>query len=416
MRALGRLESQKDQPSAVGQIEVVDGLGVFNPNRKLPLHRWYPFVEGFSADLVQQTLQNEIAGAIFDPFGGSGTTALTASLNGRTSFFTEVNPFMAWVADVKVNKVKDFIDGKFESSSIRNFKFPKTLSKAHLESNPFWIINKKRDFMSEENAKHLVSLLHAAEDLVEPLKSIVRLAGATSILPTSNMVRRTDLRRRTSTDKPPLEFTKLIKERLAIFADDLEGLADHSLEYALNLGNDARAEWSAPVPIDLIVTSPPYLNGTNYCRNTKMELFACGFLDSESELQNLRDRSIMAGINNVSSRKIYETTPLKKISQTVKQLREVSYDKRIPNMVNGYFIDMGMMFSATYSNASPNALFLLDIGDSKFADVYIDTPGLLVEVAEANGWRFMNSIKLRNRKSFDGSALSQVLLEFRRMK
>jgi DNA modification methylase len=398
--------------SAADNIEIVSGLGVFSDNRKLPLHRWYPFVEGFSSNLVASAMEQKKSGIIFDPFGGSGTTALTASVDGRESYFTEVNPFMAWVADVKINQVKSFLDLACDPEVIRKFQFPLEPKKHVLDENPFWLINSKRDFMNESNAKALVSFMHEADKLDEPYRSITRLAGATSILTTSNMVRRTDLRRRTATDKEPLNFLDVIQNRLQIFAEDLVELKGTSLQKAHNLGNDARQGWKSPKLIDLIVTSPPYLNGTNYCRNTKMELFACKFLSTEAELQKLRDRSIMAGINNVSSRKKYDVTDLPEIKKTVKKLTKASYDKRIPVMVNGYFVDMGMMFNSVFENSSKDALFLLDIGDSKFAGVHVDTPKLLVEVAEHFGWEFKNSVQLRTRRSFDGSLLSQDLLEF----
>jgi hypothetical protein len=403
---------RKNSESASGNIEIVSGLGVFNDNRKLPLHRWYPFVEGFSSHLVASAMDQKKNGVIFDPFGGSGTTSLTASIDGRESYFTEVNPFMAWVAEVKINKVKKFLDTGCDPTIIRKFKFALIPSKNVLDENPFWRINTKRDFMNLSNAKALISFMHEVEKLDEPYRSIVKLAGATSILPTSNMVRRTDLRRRTNSDKEPLKFLDVVNNRLDIFAEDLEALQGISLENAFNLGNDARKGWISPKPLDLIVTSPPYLNGTNYCRNTKMELFACHFLNAEAELQNLRDRSIMAGINNVSSRKSYEVTTLPKIKKTVNKLIDVSYDKRIPEMVNGYFVDMGMVFASVYENASQGAIFLLDIGDSKFAGIHVDTPKLLIEAAEHMGWRFKNSVQLRTRRSFDGSLLSQDLLEF----
>ena len=361
--------------SAAGNMEIVSGLGVFNDNRKLPLHRWYPFIEGFSSHLVANAMEQKKYGVIFDPFGGSGTTALTASIDGRDSYFTEVNPFMAWVADVKINQVKRFLDSGCDPSIIRKFRFSLNPTKKVLDENPFWSINKKRDFMAESNAKALISFMHEANNLDEPYRSIARLAGATSILTTSNMVRRTDLRRRTASDKKPLNFLDVNRNRLEIFAEDLDELKSAKLQQAFNLGNDARQGWKSPQLLDLIVTSPPYLNGTNYCRNTKMELFACSFLSSEAELQKLRDTSIMAGIN-------------------------------------GYFVDMGMMFASVYKNASEDALFLLDIGDSKFAGVHVDTPKLLIEVAGHMGWKFKNSVRLRTRRSFDGSLLSQDLLEF----
>src|SRR5690625_4675691 len=81
------------------------GLGVFGDNRTRPFHRWYPFVEGYSADLVERALTEQATpGTVLDPFGGSGTTALAAAMLGRDSVFAEVNPYLAWVADVKINQ------------------------------------------------------------------------------------------------------------------------------------------------------------------------------------------------------------------------------------------------------------------------------------------------------------------------
>src|SRR4051812_43610811 len=88
-------------------------LGVFRENRLRPIHRWYPFVEGYSAELVRVALKDGRSLAdtvIFDPFGGSGTTALEASLLGHSSYYAEVNPYLAWVADVKVNQARVAFD------------------------------------------------------------------------------------------------------------------------------------------------------------------------------------------------------------------------------------------------------------------------------------------------------------------
>jgi hypothetical protein len=52
----------------------------------------------------------------------------------------------------------------------------------------------------------------------------------------------------------------------------------------------------------MAVTSPPYLNGTNYFRNTKIELWLLGFIENEQELKNLRREAISAGLMTFKSR------------------------------------------------------------------------------------------------------------------
>lgn len=50
----------------------------FNKNKKEPIHRWYPFVEGYSREFIQ-SIVSEMERAdlmCLEPFSGSGTTAL----------------------------------------------------------------------------------------------------------------------------------------------------------------------------------------------------------------------------------------------------------------------------------------------------------------------------------------------------
>ena len=82
-------------------------LGVtFQPNKKCGIHCWYPYVEGFSGEFVSNMLDEFgiTSGLVFDPFGGCGTTALTASLIGIDSVITDVNPFMCFVAKAKTQR------------------------------------------------------------------------------------------------------------------------------------------------------------------------------------------------------------------------------------------------------------------------------------------------------------------------
>jgi hypothetical protein len=44
--------------------------------------------------------------SVYDPFGGAGTTQLTASVAGVPSWYSEVNPFMAFIADTKVEATR----------------------------------------------------------------------------------------------------------------------------------------------------------------------------------------------------------------------------------------------------------------------------------------------------------------------
>jgi hypothetical protein len=130
------------------------------------------------------------------------------------------------------------------------------------------------------------------------------------------------------------------------------------------------------------------------------------------ELAELRLSSITAGINNVSRRRATPTLT-DDVEQVAKQLDAVAYDRRIPALVRLYFSDMQLVFERVRNASAPGALWLLDIGDSRFAGVNVPTPSLLASVASSVGWDLEATETVRQRKSYDGTPLTQVLLSLR---
>jgi hypothetical protein len=391
-------------------------LGVFGDNRSKAIHRWYPFIEGYSADLVEAALI-DVGGEdfhLFDPFGGSGTTALTAAALGFDCSFCEVNPYLAWVADVKVNVARAAADsaelellGELAAVLEAGGTF-----QAPPGTHPLLDVDAHRHFFPRGAASRVVGLLSWIDaNVTAPLDDLARLAVTTSLIPASNMVRRTDLRKRHAGDAPPAPLEQTVAAQLrAIQADVIE--AAPKLEgRAVLVAADARTLTPQPRPFTTIVTSPPYLNGTNYCRNTKLELFALGLLE-EAELAELRLSSITAGINNVSKRRATPTLT-DEVEQVAQQLDAVAYDRRIPALVRLYFSDMQVVFERVRTASVLGALWLLDIGDSRFAGVNVPTPALLASIASSVGWDLEATETIRQRTSYDGTPLTQVLLSLK---
>ena len=80
--------------------------GSFQDCLKAPVHRWFTYPAGYSYKLVQAKIaENRLTGEdwIADPFLGSGTTSLTAKLDGLNSVGIEAHPFVFWVAQTKLN-------------------------------------------------------------------------------------------------------------------------------------------------------------------------------------------------------------------------------------------------------------------------------------------------------------------------
>src|SRR6266508_6786963 len=119
------------------------------------------------------------------------------------------------------------------------------------------------------------------------------------------MTRRADLRRRRADEYKTrqVDVASLISSSLRRMIEDLERLPV-ALAPTTMVSEDCRgipAEYKGA--FEAVITSPPYLNGTNYFRNTKIELWLLGFINSEADLGEYRAKAIAAGINNISKRR-----------------------------------------------------------------------------------------------------------------
>ncbi|MGP5165596.1 hypothetical protein [Arthrobacter rhombi] len=389
--------------------------GVFADNRKLPIHRWYPFIEGYSSHLVARALaQNLNAESIFDPFSGSGTTALTCAISGRNSGYAEVNPYLRWVASVKTDASRAAVGEHQELDLLVRFLGCGEGRKwgAADPDDAFAEISKRRDYFQDDAIASIVGSLRLIDEQFSgSVRELGRLAVAASLTPASNMMRRTDLRRRTAKDSSPANFALELAKNVRMIVEDVKTSASSITATATLLGENALHDYAAHSPFDLIVTSPPYLNGTNYCRNTKLELLALGFMSSESELEGLRPAMITAGINNVSKAN-RQAIEIDWVESTILDLAGKAYDARIPKMITRYFSDMHQVLENLRRHSREGAQLWLDIGDSKYSGVLVRTPEILTNIAEDLGWVSQGAETIRQRRSYDGSVLSQVLLKF----
>ena len=411
----------------IGSTDQVGAVGLtFQESKRLPIHRWYPYVEGFSAHYARDALLRfgPQPRTVYDPFGGAGTTMLAGAILGATTFFSEVNPFMALVAESKVNSVIwaranattfAHVADEFEKNLL-----PEILHEVGqgLDLSGYYRAFPNRDFFVEDDLRQLLAAVHLAENASEgspEARRLLLLACAANAVKSSNMTRRADLRRRR-----PDEYKKRVVDVPGFIRETLRQIRDDVPTMALGMSPTTRVSADCrSVPqeltnaIDFAITSPPYLNGTNYFRNTKIELWLLGLLETERDLKGLRRSAITAGINNVErSRPI--SHEFGAVEAVARRLDETAADVRIPALVRHYFSDMRDALGEVFRVLRPGGRFLLDIGDSKFYGVHVPTDDLLVHVASDVGFELEVRNVLARRYSRDRSDLRQVELVFRK--
>src|SRR5262249_32484634 len=93
------------------------------------------------------------------------------------------------------------------------------------------------------------------------------VAGLAALIPCSELRRAGDLRfRRPDEFDDRQEYTSYFSHQLTIIADDLDGAERLRMTPVLVVSDARNLDGLPSLEIDAVVTSPPYLNGTNYFR------------------------------------------------------------------------------------------------------------------------------------------------------
>ena len=396
----------------------------FEGGKNLPLQSWYSYLEGYSPDFVEYIINNHLiqnTKTIYDPFSGSGTTPLVASSLKYAAYYSEINPLLQFLSQTKF-KARNIKDRKkiiSRLSTINNEIENEILAcdeDVVLHKNYLKTFKKSRFFEDKvfSNLLRTKTYLRKLSKFDSLTSDLVSTAVLGSLIKVSLLKRQGDLRYKTRDElskTKTVEYFETIRANLQNIINDIPILKKSS--EPIFLSDDARKIQNLDrVGIDAVITSPPYLNGTNYFRNTKLELWFLGHLKSLDDLTNFRKQAVTAGINDVSlkSEKLIENKLLEKL---LKEINKSAYDRRIPKMIHDYFADMQTIFKGLKKHLNDNAVLAIDLGDSVYSNVHVKTDEILISILKQTGYKFEQSIVLRRRVSKNGKELRQVLLIFR---
>ncbi|WP_157634270.1 DNA methyltransferase [Burkholderia ubonensis] len=363
---------------------------------------------------------------IIEPFAGSGTTPIVLGQCGIECAFSEANPAMAFIAETKLAVLR--LDTRARAALARDLtsladKLPQYVAEASTDEGlgaAYGATFGTSIFFDEPAHDAVLRLRTVNDDLSAKdrlLGDCFAVAVLSSLIPSSRLKRAGDLRYRTPKELAaglphPVE---LISRRLVAQAGDLTRSESLKAETRFACATAGMLHEHLGDGWDGVVTSPPYLNGTNYIRNARLELWYLRHLGENADLRRLRDRVITSGINDVHAQTHWQpvTSGVERVMRAVEQN---AYDSRIAKMIGGYFQDMATVFASLGECLRPGGRLCIDIGDSVYNRVHVPTDDLLVEVAESMGFKTLERVHLRKRISKGGEAVRQQLLVFEQPK
>ena len=397
--------------------------GTHSAGRGELLHDWFPYLEGFSSGFVNKIVAGffEKPELIIEPFNGVGTTPISLAALGINCAYSEANPFLIELMDLK-KAALHLSARKAKNASKKLRELNETLSRKLVDQgndeslkNSYENTFGKARYFPDENFE-LVLKIKTVENQISDkfVRRLFRMAVASSLLKSSLLKRAGDVRYRT--EKELAEGTpnilEVLKSRFDLISQDLDRMEGGISAEQTLLTNDARAWSDFSLKADGVITSPPYLNGTNYIRNTKLELWYLGYLETKNDLRSLRTAVITSAINDVdkdSGRDVCsEAVPI------VEELESNNYDHRIPRMVADYFNHMKIVMKGLARNVKTGSPICIDIGDSVYGGVHVPTHDILIDIGNNLKIPLDDQIILRKRFSNRGAPLSQRLLVFRK--
>ena len=416
-------------PSLISRIQTKDVT--FSNSLSIPFQRWYPYIEGYSPQFVTSLIEDYCTGAslIYDPFAGTGTTLFACEAKGIDTVYSEVNPLLRFLIKTKLSVMtmsetdRESISAEFRSIGHNIIGIAKKhRPSAKLQKSYNDVFGESIYF--PEDQLNLVLRLRTYIDSIyksgnEILGDLLSVAVFSILLSVSYLKKQGDVRFKTEKEKETemRNICVILPEKIESMCDDLDNFDCKILHKHQLLANDAKCLDAASIDrkISHVITSPPYLNGTNYFRNTKLELWFLGYIKKETDLRSFRDAALTSGINDVKKeyRSYKNEFDSQLLDETLSELNQTAYDKRIPLMVNSYFHEMYQVFKGLSTKLEDGATLLIDLGDSIFSGTHIKTDYILSETLSNLGYTLQDRIVLRQRRSRNGSLLSQVLLVYK---
>jgi len=379
----------------------------FTYNANLAVHRWSPYVQGFSADFVDGIFTKyrvHQGGIVLDPFAGCGTVNVCAKMRGINSIGVELNPLLSFILRVKTDWDLDVQQILYEVDHLPLQEEPDIAAPEFLRST---------DHFEEKVLKKLLILKSAILEVrSHKIRHLFRMAFASILTDCSNLKRSPclgyDKNKKVSDDAPFLLFRRKINEIL----EDLAHVQQLPIETFGNvkvIEDDARTMLYEPESVDIAITSPPYVNGIDYVINYKIELAWLDFVESQADLRKLKDSMVVC--DNVSRRLIrqfgeredaYSNEWLEDIVERIRekiQERGSYRRKDMPWVVKKYFDDLYPMMKNVYSGLKVGGRFVLVVGDSLMAGVYIPADLLLARMGKEAGFEIEGVQIARERRS-----------------
>lgn len=394
------------------ELSLRDTTSTFSPNLSLPIHRWFRYSAGFSAQWVREVIQREKAygrNRVVDPFAGSGTVLLESEYCNVESMGIEAHPFIARIAKAKLCWNEDPV-------SFRKYALSILERAKQLRPEPREYSKLTQKCFSPESLSRLDALLQAwnLEADESPISELTWLALASIVRECSHvgtaqwqyvLPRKTKAR--------VLDPFDAYEIKVHLMSQDMTIRQKQKCNVKAKLfREDARSCYSIPDKwAELIITSPPYANNYDYADATRLEMSFFGDIASWGDLQSsVRKYLIRSCTQHVAkdepfTYRIVDDPLLKPIHDELFEVCKKLDAERLKHggkkpyhtMIASYFRDMARIWKALRRISAQDSLACFVVGDSAPYGIYVPVDRWIGELALSAGFHSYEFEKIRDR-------------------
>jgi len=341
----------------------------------------------------------------------------------------EINPYAALAARMKLEAAK---------LSIKEFERHIATFERYMEghcpddggllrephSKPPVGFSGRTQLFSPKVQRRVLTVLDFIDQITNPqVRDLFRLALGSVMISVSNYSYEPSLTRRTAVDKPDIEdapVAGIISSKLRLMLEDVNwlqrrlgqigGIPQQRVVSGSFFSSAQVLRKSAF--IDLVVTSPPYLNNYHYPRNTRPQLHWLGFASGSSYKGGGETESFGKFWQTVRDLPRLDLTfNFPSLQEVIERIRGVNADRGPyggpgwANYVVTYFNDTHRFLKTLSPLLRPGAPCVVVLGNSIIQGVEVKTDLYFGRVAELCGLEFEDDILLRNKRT--GSSIIQ---------
>lgn len=375
-------------------------------------HRLFRYPAKFHAPVARALLEtySRPGQTVLDPFVGSGTLLVEARVLGRSAVGADVDPVAVLVADVKSHR--------HDPATLRDsLNAVETAFNRHERSHDEYERRMHVDLTAEEYAKELAEvrewvpaiphLTHwfrhyviidlarirriiELSDLEESHRNFLRVVFASTIrnasnadpVPVSGLEVTAYMKKRDAAGRlvNPFQLFRVASARAWKGAAAYWSESDSSTHVQVIQADATRLSTSLPVPVDAVITSPPYHGAVDYYRRHQLEMYWLGLTTSHADRLALLNDYI--GRPKVpQSHPLVSQTPLRTALAKEWEQRIRSVSRERADAFHHYIAAMSQVFEELARCTRPGSPVVLVVGHSAWNSSEIPTTGLFEELA-----------------------------------